>query len=300
MISEIEVERLKEWGKSFFTNCEQDWMLFDFDMEVDRNLDVEQNKTILTHKIKAFLEFNKDNKLTKKQINELELKPMDVEEVKEMQENFLEKERLKYNIPNEQKLYTEQNNFLIIGKKGSAKTSLAWSFAKKINELSNRKICVYNYPIPFILNNLPFKVENITRIEQLFTITDSVVIIDESHEVFNVVNKKINNKLKTLLSKSRQNNTCFIFICHNSYFVNLSLFSFIDAVLIKEVNEGHFELERKHIQRLYEDIVIFGKENFYIDSDYIRGHQRFDKPEWFSNGMSISYRSNMSKKDFFE
>ena len=113
------------------------------------------------------------------------------------------------------------------------------------------------------------------------------------------MDKKINNRFKNLLAISRQNNVCFIFICHNSYFINRSLFSFIDVKIIKDVNEGHWSLERKHMAKLYEDIVIYGKNSFFIDSDYIRGQQSFIKPTWFSDDLSLGYRFNTSKKNFF-
>jgi DNA replication protein DnaC len=283
------IEKLKEEFKEAQLGSD----IFDWDAEYDSNILPSENETILRKKVRDLIGANLKTLVKEQKSSE--------GEVKEMQEKALEEFKSEHQEEqDEQKLYTEQNNFIIIGKKGSGKTALAWSLAKKISDLGNRKICVFNYPLPSILKKLPFKVKNVTKIEHTFNLTDSIVIIDESHEVFNVVDKKINNKLKTLLSKSRQNNTCFIFICHNSYFVNRSLFSFIDVKILKEVNDGHFELERKHIKRLYEDIVVFGKENFYIDSDYVRGHQRFEKPEWFSEDMSISYRSNMPRPDFFK
>ena len=195
---------------------------------------------------------------------------------------------------------TEQQNYLIIGKKGSAKTCLGWSFAKNTLDASKRKVYVFDYPRPELLKSLPFEVENIVHLNRLFNITDGVVLIDESHKLFNVLNKKVNEELKNLLSVSRQNNTCFIFICHNSYFITRGLFSFIDVKIIKEVNQGHWELERKHMQKLYENVRIFGKENFFIDCDDGRGDETFEKPEWFTEEMSMAYRSQSKKQDFFE
>jgi hypothetical protein len=188
---------------------------------------------------------------------------------------------------------------VIIGKKGSSKTCLGFCIAKKNQEISGRKIYVFNYPRPELLSLFPFEITNITRIDALFNVVNGVVLIDESQEHFNVLDKKVNEDLKILLARSRQNNTCFIFIAHNSYFVNRSLFSFIDVRIIKEVNEKHWELERPHMKKLYEDVHVFGKENFYIDSDYVKGYKGFDKPEWWREEFSLAYRCYAKQEDFF-
>ena len=261
--------------------------LFDFDAYYDSNLSYSENKSIIFDKINKLFGYKEE--ITKGKIEEDKLR-----------ENvYINKLKEEFKTKSEEDLYKDQTNTLIIGKKGSAKTTLAWSLADKIRRLSNRKIYIFNHPRPEILKNLPFEVVNVNRLEALYTITDGIVLIDEAHEIFNVIDKKINNKLKILLSRSRQNNTCFIFICHNSYFINRCLFSFIDVRIIKEVNDMHYELERIHIKKLYEDVHVFGKENFYIDSDYIKGYNSFIKPVWFSEELSNAYRYNPNKCDFF-
>jgi hypothetical protein len=198
-------------------------------------------------------------------------------------------------------LYNEQTNTIIIGKKGSAKTTLGWALAEKNHRLTKRKIYLFNHPRPDLITKakLPFDVINVTKLEALFNITDGVVLIDEAHEVFNVLDKRVNEDLKILLSRSRQNNTCFIFICHNSYFLNRSLFSFVDVKIIKEVNEKHWELERPHMKKLYEDVHVFGKEDFFIDSDYLKGNKTFQKPKWWKEELSTAYRAQIKQEDFF-
>ena len=199
----------------------------------------------------------------------------------------------------EQNIFEEQTNTVIIGKKGSAKTTLGWSLAKKNADVSKRKICIYNHPRPELLNNLDFEVTNISRMDQLATLTDAVVICDEAHELFPVIDKKINEELRILLSRSRQNNTCFIFICHNSYFINRGLFNFIDVKIIKEVNNKHWELERPFMNKLYRQVHVFGKENFFIDSDLVRGNKTFEKPTWWKEELSTAYRCHKVEEDFF-
>jgi hypothetical protein len=197
-------------------------------------------------------------------------------------------------------LFLTQSNSVIIGKKGSGKTMLGWVLAKSISENSGRKLYVFNHPYPELLVKLSFDIKNLNNMKHLYDLTDAVVIIDETHEIFNTSERKVNEQLKNLLAKSRQNNVCFIFICHNSYFINRSIFSFIDNKLIKEVNDKHWELERVHMKKLYEDIHITGVENYYIDSDAVKGRFKVTKPSWWIEELSFAYRSNNNKIDLFE
>ena len=197
-------------------------------------------------------------------------------------------------------LFLSQTNSIIIGKKGSGKTMLGWVLGKNISENSGRKLCVFNYPYPELLVKLSFDVENLNNMKYLYDLTDAVVIIDEAHEIFNTSDRKVNEQLKTLLARSRQNNTCFIFICHNSYFINRGIFSFIDNKLIKEVNDKHWELERVHMKKLYEkDVHITGVENYYIDSDAVKGEFKVTKPSWWVEELSFAYRSH-AQIDLFD
>lgn len=235
------------------------------------------------------------------QIQMKEINPKEMAKENEAREKeYIRDLRDEYNNKGKEQLYLEQTNIVIIGKKGSGKTCLGWTFAKKIADESGRKIYIYKYPKPEKLKKLPFKVINITRMDLLFNITDGIVILDEAQEHFGIWAKAVNEDLKRLLSYSRQNNTCFIFICHNSYFLNRSLFSFIDVRIIKETNENHWALERPYMSKLYSSVVVFGNDNFYIDSDYIRSNQTFEKPEWFTEEFSRAYRTETKKEDFFK
>lgn len=196
------------------------------------------------------------------------------------------------------KLFKEQANVLIVGKKRSGKTCLGWSLLKEFGN-NDRKMYVYKHPNKDLLDELPFKVKNLTNLKQISNLNDAVVLIDEAQKVFPIMEKTVNSQLRNILSLSAQNNICFIFICHNTYFLNRSLFTFIDIKIIKEVNEGHWELERSYMKKLYSDYPIMGCENFFIDSDEIRGVENFEKPPWFSEKLSFAYRVGV-KEDFFK
>lgn len=200
----------------------------------------------------------------------------------------------------EESMFNQQQNYLILGKKGSAKTALAFTLMQTIVHTQQKKGYIYRHPDNSSLKTIPFKIINIHNLNRLYHLKDAVVLIDEAHIHFSVQEKKVNEELRNILSISRQNNTDFIFVCHNSYFLNRSLFSFIDIKMIKEVNPQHWELERNYMKKLYQSCHIYGKEKFFLDSDFDRGEKSFDKPEWYTEKLSKAYRSQLNKKSFFD
>ena len=186
------------------------------------------------------------------------------------------------------KLFEEQGNMIIVGKKRVGKTLLGWLLSLKFSKF-NRQIYVYRFPKPHLLKTFPFNIINITEMSQISNLRDAVILIDEAHRVFPVGEKRVNGQFRNILADSGQNNLCVILVCHNSYFINRSLFSFIDIKCIKETNEGHWELERPYMKKLYQDILIKGKNKFYIDSDYIKGIKTYDCPKWYTKEISNCY-----------
>jgi len=197
------------------------------------------------------------------------------------------------------KIFTEPNNFLIIGKKGSAKTSLGFTIMVKSAELSKRKAYIFRFPNEEILKQVPVPVKNIFTFKELNNLSNAVCLIDEAHLWFDVLNKQVNQELKNILALSRQNNVSFIFVTHNSYFITKGLFSYLDVRIIKEVSEGHWDTERPHMAKLYRETNIIGRENFFIDCDIYRGKESFEKPKWFSDDFSKAYKNTKKKENFF-
>lgn len=196
-------------------------------------------------------------------------------------------------------LFKDPNNFLIIGKKGSGKTCLGWNILERCG-FFGRKLYVFKFPNVDLLGSLPFEVENLVSFKQVFNLKNGVCIIDEAHKYFDVLNKSINVELRDLLACSRQNNMSFIFITHNSYFINRGLFSYIDVRIIKEVNEAHWDCERLHMKKLYERSNVVGVDSFFIDSDIFKGKERFNKPAWFNDAFSNVYANVNYDISFFD
>lgn len=196
-------------------------------------------------------------------------------------------------------LYKEAMNFLIIGGKGSGKSMTGWSILQTQSLKGKRAAYVYLCPKPEYLRRIPLKVTNLTQLSQLFHLRDSVCLIDEANLHFDVKSKQINDDLKQLLQLSRQNNTTFIFIVHNSYVFNRGLFGYMDVKIIKEVTEHHWELERAHMKKLYRSIRVSGVENMYIDCEEMKGYAQTNKLDWFNDDFSKIYRSNTKPKILF-
>jgi len=192
----------------------------------------------------------------------------------------------------------KQQNILICGKKGSGKTCTGYMILEK----EKKSKYIYKCPNEDFINKLPFKVENIGNIKDLFGLEDSVVLIDEADEEFNPAQKKINEELRLLLKLSRQNNNTLIFIVHNTYFLNRSLFNFIDTFIFKETNEFHFEIERPHIKKMFETKAkqIRGINKAYIYTSDNAGFVLLKKPEWYTDKLSKIYSNNNNKKPVWD
>jgi len=286
-MNEKEIIKLREYYLQICKDAQIDNESFDFEQELtDTTLTYQENLNLLNEKLEGII----PNDHTLEELKELEKN--DLNSYKNGEREQREKLR------EELGMFKEQANVLVIGKKRSGKTCLAFAFLEQFGKY-DRKMYVYKFPRPELLEELPFEVNNLTNLKQINNLKNAVVFIDESEKIFPILEKTVNQQLRNILSLSGQNNICFIFVCHNSYFINRSLFSFIDIKVIKEVNESHWFLERPHMAKLYENYPVLGVEKFFIDSDYYRGMETFEKPEWFSDKLSYGY-SNFTKDDFFK
>ena len=93
------------------------------------------------------------------------------------------------------KLFEEQGNMIIVGKKRVGKTLLGWLLSLKFSKF-NRQIYVYRFPKPHLLETFPFYIINITEMSQISNLRDAVILIDEAHRVFPVGEKRVNGQLE--------------------------------------------------------------------------------------------------------
>lgn len=197
------------------------------------------------------------------------------------------------------KIETEAQNFLVLGKKGSGKSNTGWAILQTQHLKADRPAYVYRCPQPELLKKIPFKVTNLSNLSQMFHLRDSACLVDEANIYFDVRNKQVNDDLKRLLQHSRQNNTTFIFIVHDSYVFNRGLFPYLDVKIIKELNEGHWDLERRHMRAMYKNVRVAGKENMYIDSEDMSEYVQTPLLKWWTEEFSNMYRMRMRVRQLF-
>ncbi|GEM_PF-6203907 len=190
------------------------------------------------------------------------------------------------------------NNIVIIGKKGSGKTAFGFACL----EQGVGKKYIFRCPNSNILKKLPFEVKNIIHINDLQGLENSVVLIDEADLYFDPTEKKVNQQLRDILQLSRQNNVSFIFVAHTGYFINLSLFNFIDTFIFKELSVGHFERERRFVKQMFERKAqqVKGIDQLYMWSEEHEGFCTFELPSWYNDKISKMYSVKENKKNIWE
>ncbi len=189
----------------------------------------------------------------------------------------------------------ESINSIIIGTRGSGKSCDGWSMLEQFNK-EGSKTYFYMSPNPHLLKKVPFSVKNITKFSELHYLTDAAVLIDEANLFFDVLSKKVNQQLFKLLQLSRQNNLSLIFVIHDSYVFNRSLWTFIDSVLVKEVESDFWDTQRPFMKSRFSEVVVVGKENGYLWDRTKSQYVECTKPDWYSEELSLMFRHREEKK----
>lgn len=257
MLSEKEVEQLKEWCRGFFHNAEQDYMEFDSEAEIDRNLTLLENKSLLTHKINAFLEFNKDNKLTKKQITELDLKPMDAGEVKEMEEKSWNTYREEHKEEYDEPINLDKVNVIaILGNIDEGKSNLSFWYMNSYK--GKRQKCLYGYPKKIK------GYKNIDTFPDLMKIENSIVFIDEFSKYFQIYDKNTNQQLIDFLVLMAHKNNTLILTTQLSQMLTRQVEAFIDCWAFKRLDLNSLKWGSK-AKRVINSLAYWKKNAWVLD-----------------------------------
>jgi energy-coupling factor transporter ATP-binding protein EcfA2 len=181
---------------------------------------------------------------------------------------------------------------LIIGKRGSGKTSLGTKFLAWYHHKTGRKC----YGIGYGGANLPRWIRKADKLEEIPN--DSVVLIDEAAILFfsRESMKSMNKVLSKLMSVARHKNLTMILITQSSAMIDLNVLRLADVLLFKEPSLLQARFERKSLKDLFERSTKVFKEldqkvaHFYVYSDEFEGLVRYSLPYFWNDSISRAFR----------
>lgn len=100
MLKQIEVEKIKSWGEGFFNQEQKDSLCFDFESEIDKNISIGENKTILREKIRNLLGEFSEEQINHLKKSEAEIMPKEKYEELELAVFGLQEQTFKAEKPN--------------------------------------------------------------------------------------------------------------------------------------------------------------------------------------------------------
>ncbi len=181
---------------------------------------------------------------------------------------------------------------LIIGKRGSGKTSLGMKFLAWYHHHTDRKC----YGVGYSKAKLPRWLKRADALEELPN--DSVVLIDEAAILF--FSRESMTPMNKLLSKfmaiARHKNLTMILITQSSAMVELNVLRLADVLLFKEPSLLQARFERKSLKDLFERVTKVFKgldekpAHFYVYSDEFEGLVRYDLPYFWNDSISRAFR----------
>lgn len=135
---------------------------------------------------------------------------------------------------------------LIIGRRGSGKTSCGYYIAEQINREYGVKICTFRHPNPKIL---PAKIKNYNEMDAVPN--NCVLVADEAHLHFNArqPTKRDNINIGKLITGARQKNQSLVWITHNTARLDRNIISERDILIIKNPPVA-WDFERRELRRL--------------------------------------------------
>jgi hypothetical protein len=182
---------------------------------------------------------------------------------------------------------------LITGKRGSGKTALGMKLLEAFNKETRRRC----YAVGFDHAKLPRWMKKAEDPEHVPT--NAVVLVDEGAVAFSSRDamRAPNKLLGKLMAIARHKNLSMILIAQNSAMIDLNVLRLADIVLLKEPSLMQAKFERKAIREMYEKIkpkfesVGNRKGHFYVWSDEFEGLLSYGLPQFWSEGISKSFKN---------
>lgn len=117
----------------------------------------------------------------------------------------------------------------LVGDINSCKTNLGFHFLRAYS--GNRKIYLMGYPV---------KVDDfdlLTNFQDLFSLSNSIVFIDEIHRYIKLHDRKANSELMELISFSGHNNNTIVFTTQLSQFITKGVEAFVSSWCMTRIKD---------------------------------------------------------------
>ena len=182
---------------------------------------------------------------------------------------------------------------LIVGKRGSGKTSLGMKFLEFFHKERKRKC----YTLGYEAARLPWWLKKVDSLEKIPN--NSIALFDEGAVLFSAREsmKNINKELSKIMAIARHKNLTLVLITQNSAMIDLNVLRLADTLLLKEPSLLQSKFERKVLRDIYEKIkpefakLKEKKGHFYVWDDDFQGLIKYSLPSFWSEKISKSFKN---------
>ena len=182
---------------------------------------------------------------------------------------------------------------LIVGKRGSGKTSLGMKLLEYFNKETKKK----SYILGYGKTKLPWMIKKVDSIDKIPN--NSIVLFDEGAILFSARDsmKNMNKELSKIMAIARHKNLTLILITQNSAMIDLNVLRLADTLLLKEPSLLQSQFERKALKDIYDKILpAFNgidekKSHFYVWDDDFQGLLKYSLPEFWNENISKSFKN---------
>lgn len=183
--------------------------------------------------------------------------------------------------------------FLIVGKRGSGKTSLGMKFLELFHKETKRKCYVLGYG----KTKMPWWMKKSETIEKIPN--NSIVLFDEGAILFSAREsmKAINKELSKIMAIARHKNLTLILITQNSAMIDLNVLRLSDTLLLKEPSLLQSKFERKALKDIFEKVkpkfsgLDEKRAYFYVWDDDFQGILKYSLPKFWNDDISKSFKN---------
>lgn len=186
-------------------------------------------------------------------------------------------------------IYIKPRIVIILGKRGSGKTSLAFRILENVNAMTERKCYALNFP-----KTLPEWITHISTFEEAEN--NSVVFVDES--TLNIPAAQGRKKIAYLLGLmaiARHKDVSLIFVNQHSSTMDLNVIRQADILVLKQPSLMQKETERPAVRKLLDKVnnrfkMECPEKHFFVIADDFEGMMVFEMPSFWSNEISKAYK----------